>query len=49
MIVSKRAPLPGWIQLLVPVGAVLATLLLSAIPILIAGGDLWLSYASLFK
>ena len=45
----KRHPLPRWVQMLVPVGAILITLLLSAIPILIAGGDLWLSYTSLFK
>jgi ABC-type uncharacterized transport system permease subunit len=49
MIITKRAPLPGWVQVLVPVGAILVTLLLSAVPILFAGGDLWLSYTSLFK
>ena len=49
IVISKRAPLPGWIQLLVPVGAILVTLALSAIPILVAGGDLLLSYTSLFK
>ena len=48
MIITKRAPLPGWVQVLVPVGAILVTLLLSAVPILFAGGDLWLSYTSLF-
>lgn len=45
----KRHPLPHRLQMLVPVGAILVTLLLSAVPILIAGGDLWLSYTSLFK
>lgn len=45
----KRHPLPRWVQMLVPVGAILFTLLLSAIPIMIAGGDLLLSYTSLFK
>jgi len=49
MIITKRAPLPGWVQVLVPVGAILVTLLLSAVPILFAGGDLWLSYTSLFR
>lgn len=46
---AKRSPLPGWIQVLVPVGAILVTLALSAIPILAAGGDIRLSYASLFR
>ena len=40
---AKRSPLPGWIQVLVPVGAILVTLALSAIPILAAGGDIRLS------
>jgi len=35
--------------MLVPIGAILLTLLLSAIPIKIAGGELWLSYTSLFR
>jgi ABC-type uncharacterized transport system permease subunit len=45
---EKRPPLPGWARLLIPVGAILFTLLLSAIPILLAGGNLWRSYYSLF-
>ncbi|HCL79803.1 MAG TPA: ABC transporter permease [Synergistaceae bacterium] len=49
LVLKKRAPLPPWIRLLVPLGAILVTLLLSAVPILAAGGALWPSYASLFK
>jgi len=49
LIMQKRPPLAGWIQVLLPVGAILLTLALSAIPILFAGGNLWLSYYSLFK
>jgi simple sugar transport system permease protein len=45
---EKRAPLPGWAKALIPVLAILATLGLSAIPILLAGGDLWKSYFHLF-
>jgi len=46
--IVKRAPLPGWAKMLIPVAAVVATLLLSIIPILIAGGDLLESYYALF-
>lgn len=49
LMLVKRHPLPGWAQMLVPVGAILVTLLLSAIPIKIAGGELWPSYVSLFR
>lgn len=49
LMLVKRHPLPGWAQLLVPAGAILVTLLLSAIPIKMAGGELLASYASLFK
>ncbi|KUK59266.1 MAG: Inner-membrane translocator [Synergistales bacterium 53_16] len=49
LIMQKRSPLAGWIQVLLPLGAILLTLALSAVPILFAGGDLWLSYYSLFK
>ena len=45
----KRRPMPRWAQTLVPIGAILVTLLLSAIPIKMAGGELWPSYSSLFK
>ncbi|MCK4515641.1 MAG: ABC transporter permease, partial [Spirochaetaceae bacterium] len=44
----KRAPLTGWYRVLIPVLAVVTTLVLSAIPILIAGGNLWQSYYYLF-
>jgi simple sugar transport system permease protein len=44
----KREPLPGWARIVIPVAAILATLILSAIPILIAGGHLWKSYFYLF-
>lgn len=44
----KRAPLPEWARILIPVCAVLASLALSAIPILAAGGNLWKSYFYLF-
>ncbi|MCP4401403.1 MAG: ABC transporter permease [bacterium] len=45
---EKRAPLPGWAKALIPVAAIIITLGLSAIPILLAGGDLWKSYFYLF-
>jgi simple sugar transport system permease protein len=46
--IVKREPLPGWARIVIPIVAVVATLLLSAIPILLAGGDLWRSYFYLF-
>jgi ABC-type uncharacterized transport system permease subunit len=46
--IVKRQPLPGWIKMLIPIAAILATLILSAIPILIAGGDFLESYYALF-
>lgn len=49
IILAKRHPLPHWLQLLVPVGAIVITLILAAIPILFAGGDLKLSYVTLFR
>jgi len=45
---AKRAPLPGWARILIPVAAVVVTLILSAIPILVAGGHLLESYYALF-
>ena len=45
---EKRKPLPGWAKVAIPIAAILVTLILSAIPILIAGGDLWKSYFYLF-
>ena len=44
----KRKPLPGWAKIMIPIAAIIVTLILSAIPILIAGGDLWKSYFYLF-
>ena len=44
----KRKPLPGWAIIVIPIAAIFVTLILSAIPILIAGGDLWKSYFYLF-
>lgn len=49
IVLAKRCPLPHWLQLLVPVAAIVVTLILAAIPILFAGGDLKLSYIALFK
>jgi ABC-type uncharacterized transport system permease subunit len=46
--IVKREPLPGWARIVLPVAAVVATLILSAIPILIAGGELFKSYFYLF-
>jgi simple sugar transport system permease protein len=46
--IVKRKPLPAWARVVIPIGAVAATLLLSAIPILLAGGQLWKSYFYLF-
>lgn len=48
MTIVKREPLPGWIKVLIPVGAVITALLVSAIPILAAGGSLLKSYYFLF-
>ena len=45
---TKRKPLPGWARVVIPIAAIIATLVLSAIPILIAGGNLWKSYYYLF-
>ena len=42
--IVKRKPLPGWAKIVIPVAAIVVTLILSAIPILLAGGNLWKSY-----
>jgi len=47
--IVKRLPLPPWGRVLIPVIAILVTLVLSALPILIAGGELLKSYFFLFK
>ena len=44
----KRKPLPGWAKIVIPIAAIVVTLILSAIPILMAGGHLWKSYYYLF-
>ncbi len=46
--IVKRKPLPGWAKIVIPIAAIIVTLILSAIPILIAGGDLWKSYFYVF-
>jgi len=46
--IVKRKPLPGWARIVIPIAAIFVTLILSAIPILIAGGHLWKSYYYLF-
>jgi len=46
--IVKRKPLPGWARIVIPIAAIFVTLILSAIPILIAGGHLWKSYFYLF-
>jgi simple sugar transport system permease protein len=46
--IEKRKPLPGWAKIVIPIAAIMATLILSAIPILIAGGHFWKSYFYLF-
>jgi ABC-type uncharacterized transport system permease subunit len=46
--IVKREPLTGWAKVAIPIGAIMVTLLLSAVPILFAGGDLWKSYFYLF-
>lgn len=46
--IEKRKPLAGWAKIVIPIAAIMVTLILSAIPILIAGGHLWKSYFYLF-
>ena len=46
--IAKREPLPGWARVVIPIAAIVVTLILSAIPILVAGGQLWTSYFYLF-
>jgi ABC-type uncharacterized transport system permease subunit len=46
--IVKREPLPGWARVAIPIGAIVVTLMLSAVPILFAGGHLWKSYFYLF-
>jgi len=46
--IVKRRPLPGWARIVIPIAAIVVTLILSAIPILLAGGHFWKSYYYLF-
>ena len=46
--IIKRKPLPGWARIVIPIAAIVVTLILAAIPILLAGGHLWKSYYYLF-
>jgi simple sugar transport system permease protein len=48
MRITKREPLPKWERVVIPIAAIVTTLILSAIPILLAGGHLWKSYYYLF-
>ena len=46
--IVKRTPLPGWVRIVIPFAAVVVTLILAAIPILFAGGNLGKAYYALF-
>jgi simple sugar transport system permease protein len=46
--IVKRKPPAGWARVIIPIAAIIATLLLAAVPILVAGGKLWKSYYALF-
>jgi simple sugar transport system permease protein len=48
MRITKRKPLPKWARVVIPIAAIVLTLVLSAIPILFAAGHLWKSYFYLF-
>ena len=48
MRITRREPLPKWARVVIPIAAIVTTLILSAIPILLAGGHLWKSYFYLF-
>jgi simple sugar transport system permease protein len=48
MRITRRKPLPKWARVVIPIAAIVTTLILSAIPILFAGGNLWKSYYYLF-
>ena len=47
MSIVKRKPLPGWVKIIIPVAAIIVTLIIAAIPILFAGGNLWKAYSAL--
>jgi len=46
--IVKRKPLPGWTKIAIPVASVIMTLIISAIPIRLAGANLWSAYRALF-
>jgi ABC-type uncharacterized transport system permease subunit len=48
VMIVRRAPLSGWARIAIPIAAIAVTLILSAVPILAAGGALWQSYYALF-
>jgi len=48
MSIVKRKPLPSWVILVIPVAAVFVTLLITSIPIIIAGGNVFKAYGALF-
>lgn len=47
--IIKRPPLPPWGRVMIPLLAIVVTLIISAVPILFAGGKLWKSYYYLFQ
>lgn len=48
MSIVKRKPLPDWFKIVIPFAAVVVTLILAAVPILFAGGNLGRAYYALF-
>lgn len=46
--IVKRKPLPSWTKIAIPVASVIMTLIISAIPIRLAGANLWSAYRALF-
>ena len=49
MRLERREPLPSWVLVLLPVAAILATLVLSAIPVALAGANVFEAYVALFQ
>ncbi|MFP4484593.1 MAG: ABC transporter permease [Spirochaetaceae bacterium] len=47
VVLMKRPPMPGWTRVAIPVAAVIVTLIITAIPILFAGANLWQAYRAL--
>jgi ABC-type uncharacterized transport system permease subunit len=46
---EKRKPLPGWAKIVIPIAAIVVTLILSAIPILIAGASVEIVFLSFLR